>query len=119
MANTPEKPDLDDDKYALPLGGTRAQALHRLQVGVSLLLGIVLIVGLASVIEQRAKQAEDASVPQAAATVEPTAPASSAVDPLADAGVVPDMPATANPVPTAGPSAAGSGSPQRSGTDGP
>jgi hypothetical protein len=100
MAIKPDKTASDDDRAAAPLGGTRAQALHRLQVGLSLLIGIILIVGLANVIEQRAKQSDEAAVPQAAATVEPTAPDSPAVDPLADAGVVPDMPASATPLPS-------------------
>jgi hypothetical protein len=76
-----------------PLGGTRSQALQRLQVGVSLLLGIVLIVGLANVIENRAKQSDQTAVPQAAATVTADPAQGTANDPLADAGVVPDLPA--------------------------
>lgn len=76
---------------AAPLGGTRSQAIQRLQVGISLLLGVVLIVGLANVIEERAKQSDDAVVPEAAATLAPSAPPA-ANDPLADAGVVPDLP---------------------------
>ena len=79
-----------------PLGGTRAQAIQRLQVGGSLLIGIVLIVGLANVIENRAKQSDEAAVPEAAATVAPAPASASASDPLADAGVVPDLPADPN-----------------------
>lgn len=84
--------DRPDEAPFAPLGGRRTQALQRLQVGISLLLGIVLIVGLANVIEDRAKQSEKNAVPEAAATVAPTR-ASTAKDPLADAGVVPDLPA--------------------------
>jgi hypothetical protein len=73
--------------------GLRSQALQRLQVGGSLLVGIVLIVGLANVIEERAKQSDQAVVPEAAATVAPVATQPAAKDPLADAGVVPDLPA--------------------------
>lgn len=92
--------DLETDDASLaPLGGTRAQSLQRLQVGVSLLLGIVLIVGLANVIEERAKQSEQSAVPEAAATVA-SSPSQAANDPLADAGVVPDLPA-ASPAPSA------------------
>jgi len=95
---------VDDATPLSPLAGTRAQSLQRLQVGVSLLLGIVLIVGLANVIEERAKQSEATSVAQAAAPA--TSPAEPAAnDPLADAGVVPDLPAegaaTATPTPQA------------------
>lgn len=92
MAGAKPAEDLVEDVDSAPLGGSRAQAMQRLQVGVSLLLGIILIVGLANVIEERAKQTEDASVPQAASTVAP-APAQTSSDPLADAGVVPDLPA--------------------------
>lgn len=88
-----------DDAPLTPLGGTRAQSLQRLQVGVSLLLGIVLIVGLANVIEERAKQSEDTAVPQAAAGATGT-PTPAANDPLADAGVVPDLPAAGEAAPT-------------------
>ncbi len=102
----------DEDAASSPLGGSRAQALQRLQVGVSLLLGIVLIVGLANVIEDRAKLSEDTAVPQAAATVAPS-PMSTANDPLADAGVVPDLPAEATPAPER------SGSPDLEVSDGP
>ena len=79
----------------------RSQTLQRLQVGTSLLIGIVLIVGLANVIEERAKQSDKAVVPEAAATVAPTRAPTTAKDPLADAGVVPDLPAepTATPAP--------------------
>jgi hypothetical protein len=87
-----------DEAPALALAGTRAQSLQRLQVGVSLLLGIILIVGLANVIEERAKQSEAAAVPQVAASAAPS-PSASANDPLADAGVVPDLPA-ATPAPS-------------------
>lgn len=83
-----------------PLAGSRAQALQRLQVGVSLLLGIVLIVGLANVIEERAKQSDTGVVPEAAATVAPAGASLPGSDPLADAGVVPDLPA--EPTPAAG-----------------
>ena len=93
MTTPPSVPDTFHDAPASPLGGTRAQALQRLQVGASLLLGIVLIVGLANVIENRAKQSDQAVVPEAAATVAPEATSAPANDPLADAGVVPDLPA--------------------------
>jgi hypothetical protein len=100
MANRKHFADrVADPAPALALGGTRAQSVQRLQVGVSLLLGIILIVGLANVIEERAKQSEAAAVPQVAASAAP-APSAPAKDPLADAGVVPDLPA-ASPTSTA------------------
>ncbi|MEL7445115.1 MAG: hypothetical protein AAGK02_04795 [Pseudomonadota bacterium] len=82
-----------------PLGGTRSEAVQRLQVGLSGLFGMVLLVGLASIIQTRAQISEDASVPEAAPTTEPTE-ASSQRDPLADAGVVPDIPVEPEPTPT-------------------
>ncbi|MFA9201345.1 MAG: hypothetical protein ACEQR8_09215 [Cypionkella sp.] len=87
-----------DETLLPPLAGTRAQALHRLQVGLSLLLGIVLIVGLANVIEERATQSEAAAVAPVAATTAPVAPAP-ANDPLADAGVLPAEAVPQKPAP--------------------
>lgn len=76
--------------------GRRAEAVHRLQVGFAGIGAMVLLVGLASVIMERAQHTEDTAVPQAAATVaaDQAAPKN---DPLAEAGVVPDMPAQAEP----------------------
>ena len=100
MASRDEAAETNSEDVPLgPLGGTRAQSLQRLQVGVSLLLGIVLIVGLANVIEERAKQSEDTAVPQAAGAASPPTPAAN--DPLADAGVVPDLPAAGEAAATA------------------
>lgn len=99
MASRTPKPDVVEETRAIPLGGTRAQALQRLQVGASLLVGIILIVGLANVIEDRAKQSEQSVVPESAATVAPDTTGATANDPLADAGVVPDLPSE----PTAAP----------------
>ncbi|MGB3472896.1 MAG: hypothetical protein WBA51_18925 [Erythrobacter sp.] len=81
----------DDPLAEAPLGGTRAEALQRLQVGLSGIFAMVLLVGLASAIGTQAERAEEAAVPDAAPTTEPTA-APPQRDPLADAGVVPDIP---------------------------
>lgn len=70
--------------------------IQRLQVGVSGLAAMVLLVALANVIQNRARDTEAHSVPEAAPTVMPAAPPPLS-DPLADAGVVPDLPA--EPVP--------------------
>lgn len=72
--------------------GTRAQAVQRLQVGLSGLLGMVLLVGLAHVIlasaeQNRAEVVAEAVVPAQDA---PAKPASSS-SPLAEAGVVPSI----------------------------
>ena len=100
MALRPSKPQAEEPRE-VPLGGTRVESMQRLQVGASLLLGIILIVGLANVIEERAKQSDQAVVPEAAATVAPAPVQATAKDPLADAGVVPDLPAEPSAAPAA------------------
>ncbi len=82
------------EALAAPLGGTREQAIQRLQVGLSGIVVMVLVIGLATIFTQRAQDVEDGSVPDAAATTEPVEEAPQN-DPLADAGVVPDLPAEA------------------------
>lgn len=88
-----------DADGGVPLGGTRAQALQRLQIGIAGLGSMVLMIALANVIMDQANRTEASSVPQAAATVAADQAPPSQNDPLADAGVVPDMPAepTATP----------------------
>ena len=71
----------------------RAQAAHRLQVGVLGLASMLLLVGLANIIMDRARVSQDpAAVPTATATPLP-GDAAGGRDPLADIGVVPDLPA--------------------------
>ena len=77
--------------------------IHRLQVGIGGILAIVVLVGLASIIETRLRENEAAAVPQAAPTDAP-APEPTAADPLVDAGIVPDLPV---PTPSAAPPATG------------
>ncbi len=91
--------DAGGEVAGAPLGGTRAEAIQRLQVGVSGIAAMVLLVGLASIIQGRAQIVEDSAVPEAAPTTEPTE-APPQRDPLADAGVVPDLPAEPDPVAT-------------------
>jgi hypothetical protein len=64
----------------------RAQAVHRLQIGLFGLAAMLLLVGLANIIMDRARLAEDANAAPAA-TVSDSAKKGS--DPLADIGVVP------------------------------
>lgn len=71
--------------------GTRAEAIRRVQIGVMGLFAMVLLMGVASAISNRAIIAEEKAVPDAAPTTEPTE-APSQVDPLVDAGVVPAVP---------------------------
>ncbi|MBW8754215.1 MAG: hypothetical protein JF595_08680 [Sphingomonadales bacterium] len=64
----------------------RAQAVHRMQIGLFGLAAMLLLVGLANIIMDRARLAEDADMsPEAAASVSAKNPS----DPLADIGVVP------------------------------
>ncbi|MEJ5978707.1 hypothetical protein WG901_18785 [Novosphingobium sp. PS1R-30] len=70
----------------------RAQAVHRLQIGLFGLAAMLLLVGLANIIMDRARLAEEAdAIPSMAET--PAAKAAS--DPLADIGVVPAADPTA------------------------
>ena len=75
-----------------PLGGTKAEATQRLQIGLFGIGSMVLLVGLASIIGSQADRAEEGAVPEAAPTTEPTE-AAPQNDPLADAGIVPEIPA--------------------------
>ncbi|WP_252260195.1 hypothetical protein [Erythrobacter aurantius] len=85
---------------AAPLGGTKAEANQRLQIGLVGLASMILLIALANVLGTQADRAEEAAVPDAAPTTEPTAAAPQR-DPLADAGIVPDIPAEPSPTPTA------------------
>ena len=87
------------DEAAAPLGGTRAEALQRLQVGLAGIGAMLLLVALANVIQNRARVTDEQAVPEAAPTTEPSAE-QKGNDPLADAGIVPDMPAEPSPQPT-------------------
>jgi hypothetical protein len=72
--------------------------MQRLQIGISGIVMMILLVGLASIIQDRAAESDATTVPAAAPTTEPTqAPPQN--DPLAEAGVVPDLPV--QPTPTA------------------
>ncbi len=100
MSLKPAEAELAD----VPLGGTRAQAMQRLQIGIAGVVLMILMVGLASIIQNRAELSDATAVPQAAPTTEPTANPEQN-DPLAEAGVVPNMPSDAEtgPARPAGP----------------
>ena len=83
-----------------PLSEERQEAIQRLQIGVFGIAAMVLLVGLASIIGSQADVTEEAAVPDAAPTTEPSATPSQ-VNPLADAGVVPDIAAEPSPSPVA------------------
>lgn len=105
MALTPtdllRKAPIEAEPVSSPLGGTRAQMIQRLQVGLFGLLAMVLLVGLASIIMDNAQENQARVVPEAApvASSDPEAPP--ATDPLVDAGVVPGPPA--QPIQPVGP----------------
>lgn len=65
----------------------RAQAVQRLQAGLFGIAAVVLVVGLANIINDRARQADEAAKPAISAA--PSQSASDSSDPLADVGVVP------------------------------
>lgn len=74
----------------------RAHAVHRLQIGLFGLAAMLLLVGLANIIMDRAKLAESAAaLPEIAASES----ARKASDPLADIGVVPAADPTASTTP--------------------
>ena len=79
-----------------PLGGTRSQAMQRLQVGGFGLAAMLLLVGLANIIMHNARQNQAQALPQASPSASLQSRAGAVSDPLADAGVVPDMPAASS-----------------------
>ena len=79
-----------------PLGGTRSEAVRRLQMGAVGVVAVLLLIGLASIIKDRATETAASAVAGAAATSSPAA-STGAADPLAEAGVIPEMPTSPNP----------------------
>lgn len=87
---------------ATPVREVRAQAVHRLQVGLFGLAMMLLLVGLANIIMDRAQLSEDAAKGTQAATsaASPSPSETAAKDPLVDMGVAPELPvAEKSPVP--------------------
>lgn len=103
MASEPPRRVLDPlaaPQHYVPPGARelRAQAVQRLQAGLFGIASIILVVGLASIINERARQADAATQPRAAASTSPAAQTGS--DPLAEVGVVPStVPEPAVPAP--------------------
>jgi hypothetical protein len=89
---------LEPDEFSTPPSQARAEAIQRLQIGLFGIGAMVLLVGLASIIGSQADLADQAAVPEAAPTTEPSA-APPQANPLADAGVVPDIAAEPSPSP--------------------
>ncbi|MEZ5680257.1 MAG: hypothetical protein R3E14_03070 [Erythrobacter sp.] len=86
------KPPVGELPEVQPGGAQRARSLQRLQIGITGVVLMVVLVGLASLVENSAAQIDAASVPEAAPTTEPTE-TQQQNDPLVQAGVVPDLPA--------------------------
>ncbi|MXP45187.1 hypothetical protein GRI65_12085 [Altererythrobacter sediminis] len=76
----------------MPGDNARAESVQRLQIGLAGLGMMVLLIGLAQVVYDRAQMSEAETVPAAAATVAPKEAEPVQSDPLAEAGVVPDLP---------------------------
>lgn len=94
MASQPPRPGSNSPTHFVPPTARelRAQAVQRLQAGLFGLAAIVLIVGLANIINDRARLTEaTVGAPAAPAKKEPR------TDPLAEVGVVP----AASPEPAA------------------
>ncbi|MBA4164115.1 MAG: hypothetical protein C0510_05720 [Erythrobacter sp.] len=75
-----------------PTDRRRAEVVHRLQIGLSGLAAMILLVGLANIIQDRARIEDSKTVPEAAVAADAGLPPPKP-DPLADAGIVPDLPA--------------------------
>lgn len=89
---TEPKPEDGTDVISVPVNNARAESLQRLQIGLAGLGTMILLIGLAQVVYDRAQLSEADTVPAAAATVAPKIAAPVQSDPLAEAGVVPDLP---------------------------
>lgn len=86
-------PAQDPELVASGLAGSRAQSLHRLQIGLTGIIGIILLVALADALRTQADETDAVAVPEAVTPVETAEEAGAQSDPLAEAGVVPDLPA--------------------------
>jgi hypothetical protein len=92
MASEPQDPAV----ITVSLAGTRAQSMQRLQIGLSGLAAMGLLIGLATIIMDRARQTDAGAVPEAVSTMAANStPAPN--DALADAGVAPDVVAPPRP----------------------
>jgi hypothetical protein len=89
--SSPASQSQQDDALPMPLGGTRAEAMKRLQIGLLGLAAMLLMVALANIVMERAKQTDAAVVPEAVDAAA-SDDATTLKDPLVDAGVVPELP---------------------------
>ncbi len=88
----------------------RAQTVQRLQTGLFGIAAVLLVVGLANIINDRARMAEQAGKPPAAQASASASPTTS--DPLADIGVVPSAVPSEAPSASPSPPAAGQNAPR-------
>lgn len=79
----------DDDAPLVASSKARAEAVKRLQIGLAGLVTMLLLVSLANIIQDRAKESELTRVPDATSSGGATSATNK--DPLADAGVVPEL----------------------------
>ncbi len=78
------------EELTVTTGPTRAEAIFRLQIGLAGLVAMLMMIGLANIIMDRAKESDATTVPEAASTAAPVkTPPVPGSDPLADAGVIP------------------------------
>ena len=100
------KPPVGELPDVPSMNARRERTVQRLQIGITGIVMMILLVGLASIIQNRAAETDATTVPDAAPTTEPTQ-AAPRNDPLVEAGVVPDLPteptAAPNAAPTTGP----------------
>lgn len=89
---TDTPPGDDADIISVSTRNMRSESIQRLQIGLAGLGMMILLIGLAQVVYDRAQLSEAESVPAASSTVAPKEPAPVRNDPLAEAGVVPDLP---------------------------
>lgn len=90
---SPAPPENGVDVMPAPRERTRSDSIQRLQIGLAGLGTMILLIGLAQVVYDRAQLSEADSVPSASSTIAPDVILPSQSDPLAEAGVVPDLPA--------------------------
>lgn len=93
----------DDDVPLLVPGKVRAEAVRRLQIGLTGLFAMILLVSLANIIKDRAQESDLSTVSDADASLsaeETPVPANK--DPLADAGLVPELSTGSSGTPSGG-----------------
>lgn len=79
--------------FAAPVAGKRGESMQRLQIGLSGIVGMILLVALADTLGNRAHRTDAATVADAEMPTDITQEPEAQSDPLAEAGVVPDLPA--------------------------